>query len=47
MKRTNAATTPKDDIEATESDIKGVCYTALIVFAAVLLTLIGGIYFLM
>ena len=46
MKRTNVATTPKDDMEASESELKCVCYTGLTLVGAVLLLLIGGIYFL-
>jgi hypothetical protein len=45
-KRTNVATTPKGDMEASESELKCVCYTGLTLFGAVLLLLIGGICFL-
>ena len=47
IKRTNMATTPKGDMEASESELKCVCYTGLTLFGAVLLVVIGGIYFLL
>lgn len=42
----NAATTPQDDFEASENDLKSVAYTGLTVVGTAVMLLMGLIYFI-